>query len=118
MPGTLPNGWRWTKKTRHAAAFFDYTQPYPLGFLLPDAGAAFWQVAYRPTKEEGFTTIFIAINPCLYWCGRDESNTGVVIDVVETLVGSMNIIAVREKTASGVFTQGALPQPGDIVRVN
>ena len=73
---------------------------------------------YTEPKEKGFTTNLIAANPCIYWCRRDESNTGVVIDVVETLVDSMNIIAVREKTASGVFTQGALPQPGDIVRVN
>ncbi|MBG6070266.1 MULTISPECIES: hypothetical protein [unclassified Polaromonas] len=30
---------------------------------------------YISNKEKGLTTIFIAINPCLYWCRRDESNT-------------------------------------------
>jgi curli biogenesis system outer membrane secretion channel CsgG len=44
--------------------------------------------------------------------------TGAVIDVIETPVGSMNVTAVREKTSNGVVTEGALPQPGDIVRVN
>ena len=33
------------------------------------------QIAYKPGIEKGFTTIFIAMNPYLYWCRRDESNT-------------------------------------------
>ena len=33
------------------------------------------QIAYKPRIEKGFTTIFIAMNPYLYWCRRDESNT-------------------------------------------
>ena len=33
------------------------------------------QIAYNPAKEKGFATKLIAMNPYLYWCRRDESNT-------------------------------------------
>jgi hypothetical protein len=47
-----------------------------------------------------------------------DPSTGAIIDVIESPVGSMNVTAVREKTSIGIVTDGALPQPGDIVRVN
>lgn len=47
-----------------------------------------------------------------------DPSTGAVIDVIESPVGSISVIAVREKSSTGVVTEGALPQRGDIVRVN
>jgi curli biogenesis system outer membrane secretion channel CsgG len=47
-----------------------------------------------------------------------DPSTGAVIDVIESPVGSISVTAVREKTSIGVVTDGALPQRGDIVRVN
>lgn len=44
--------------------------------------------------------------------------TGAVIDVLETPVGSISIVSVRDKTSAGTVTAGALPARGDIVRVN
>jgi curli biogenesis system outer membrane secretion channel CsgG len=44
--------------------------------------------------------------------------TGAVVDVLESPVGSITIVTVREKTSAGIVTDGALPARGDIVRVN
>lgn len=47
-----------------------------------------------------------------------DPSTGAIIDVIESPVGSITITVAREKTSTGVVTDGALPQRGDIVRVN
>ena len=53
--------------------------PRRRAFFVAGAGVAFPKPSYIrpyiPTKEKGFTTIFIAMNPYPYWCRRDESNT-------------------------------------------
>ncbi len=53
--------------------------PRSRAFFVAGAGVAFPKSSYIrpyiPTIKKGFTAIFIAMNPYLYWCRRDESNT-------------------------------------------
>ena len=69
----------WTIKLYFEKNQIQQTGPPMRGFSFGWRWARFPKSSYIrpyiPTKQKGLTTNLIAMNPYVYWCRRDESNT-------------------------------------------